>query len=754
VAVLTIVATLALVSRMTDSKVSDPARYVDPFVGTAATTTQTGVAGLSPASLLGQAFPGAALPFGMLQWSPDTNTDNDPVASYVFPAGESPLVGFSLLHNSGMQYRFAPFTPLSGPVTTSPAINPDRYYQHFVHRDERASPGFYQVALASGISVELTATLRGGLARLRFPKGMQPGLLLPLSDTERSGASEFRVDPTDRRIEGYVTVNDIRLYFVSQFDQPLSSFGTYEGAEVRPGVAEATGDGIGGWISFPRGQQVVDADVAVSYVSLAGASANLEAEIDGSHLTFDRATRAARAAWDTLLGRFQVGATPSSRLETFYTALYDAVLQPNLASDSDGRYMGWDGRVRRSPGGHSVYTNISSWDMARSQLAFLATFFPNQTSDMMTSVVDAYEQTGGWARRLVVGTQVEETNVGDWSLPAIAYLLGVRGFDARAALSIAVHTATDSAGNPERPGLAFYEGHGWVPDRYLFSAEDTLDYAATDFVVSRFAAALGDPASRLLASRSANWKNTFDTAASAGSASGFVWSRNQSGAFSSGWSPAAGDCYGPFEEGTSAQYSFAPLQDVAGVVSDMGGRAAAVARLDDLLRRLNDGCVSTAAYLGDEPTLYLPWLYDWVGQPSLTQAAVRRTVDELYANTPAGRPGNDDWGALSTYYLWSAIGMYPLVPGVAGVALASPSLGSVSIRLEDGATLNIRTKGSPADDQYVQRLSVDGRSYNSSWLSLNTVQNGGTLDFELGPRPSTWASNPVAAQAPPSFPAG
>ena len=726
--------------------------YVSPFMGTASSATETGMSAMNSDGQPGQEFPGASLPFGMLQWSPDTNTDNDPTASYQAAPGPSTLVGFSLIHNSGIQYRFVPFLPLSEPVTESPAVNPARYYGHFRQKDAEASPGFYKVRLASGITTEITATARAGLARFSFPTGDPPTLLLALSDSDRAGPAELQVQADTRSIDGYVTANGIRVYFVAQFNQSFARYGTYSGASLQPGRADVAGNTIGGWLGFKSAGGVVQASVAVSYVSVEDAAANLTAEVLRPHLTFGQALQDARAKWAEVLDRFAVSGGSTDQLRTFYSALYDAVLQPNLASDDDGRYMGWDGRVRQVPDGHALYTNISSWDMERSQLAFLATFFPHETADMMQSLVDAYEQTGGWARRAVIGTQVEDFDVGDWALPATAYQLGVRGFDARAALGIELRTATSAVGNPVRSDLDFYEQHGWIPASSMFSAEETIDDSYTDFVISRFARALGESqVAQSLGSRSENWRNVFDPTLVSGSERGFVWSRQASGAFSPGWSPAAGSCYGPFEEATSAQYSFGALQDLSGVANGMGGPSQAVDRLDDLLQVLDAGCLSSHAWLGNEPDLALPWLYDWFGRPSRTQATVRRVIDQLYSPAPSGLPGNDDWGALTTYYVWCALGLYPALPGVPGLALASPLFKKVAIELENGSTLTIAAAGNPAISPYVSNLTVDGRASNSAWLPLAEVQAGGSLRFGLTAGATDWATHPAASDAPPSF---
>lgn len=732
---------------------TDPSAWVDPFIGTGPTDTQTGTTGFNSAGLLGQAFPGPSLPFGMLQWSPDTNVDRDPVASYIYAKGHTTLAGFSLLHNGGEQYRYIPFLPLSGPVTTSPAVDPGRYYASFTHQHEKASPGYYSVELDSGTQVQLTATLRGGLARFTFPSGRPRGLLLSLSDTSQAGADQIHIDPSRRTVSGYATAAGVRVYFVAEFDQKLTGFGTYQGGGVHPGHVSATGPASGGWISFASTVTTVEAHVAISYVGLSGAATNLEKEISGPGLSFGRAVEQARAAWNRVLGRFAVESTPAATRRTFTTALYHALLQPNLASDDDGRYMGWDGAVHRSPGGRPVYTTFSEWDMSRGQLAFLAMFFPRETADMMQSLVDADQQTGGWARRLILGTRAEDTNVGDWDLPAEAYLLGVRGFDAPAALQIAFRTATQVAGNPIRPDLAFYLKRGWVPEGVHFSAESTLDDASDDFVTGRFAQALGyEGEAATLLGRAGDWRNVFDPALTAGSSHGYVWSRQADGSFSPGWYPAAGNCFGPFEEGSSAQYSFSVDQDIAGLAALMGGPGAATARLDQTLEKLNDGCLSTFAYLGNEPSFPLPWLYDWLGSPSHTQAAVRRVAGSVFSDTPGGLPGNDDWGAMSAYYVWCALGLYPAVPGVAGVALATPSLGQVTIHMENGRQLRISAGPSVAGRTYVSTLQVDGRRYSSSWLPLTSIAGGGSLTYRLSATPTGWADHPPAAAAPPSFP--
>jgi predicted alpha-1,2-mannosidase len=748
---------------------TDPAALVDPFVGTG-----------SGGAVVGDVdtFPGASMPFGMTQFSPDTTSRP---AGGGYSSADSRITGLSLTHLSGAGCAVAgdiPFLPLVGAVPSSP----DGASAPFSHATEQASPGSYAVTLGQ-VRAELTATDRTGLARLTYPPTTQAQLLVKVANSQNGSANATFHTIGDRQIAGSVSSghfcgqpNSYTVYFAAKFDRAFTSSGTWGGgtadavsaharhvpAPKRSHTTQGSGVVAGGYLTFDTtANPVVGVQVAISYVSEDGARANLRAEDAG--FAFDRTAKTARSAWNGQLGKIQAhGGTPAEQ-RTFYTALYHSLLHPSLFSDADGRYPGFDGKLHTVPRGHAQYTDFSGWDIYRSQIPLIALLDPAQASDMATSLLNAGDQMG-WLPKWPVANGESGVMNGDPAdaILAGAWAFGAHGFDARHAVDEMVHGAKGS-GAPgqgwymERPSNAGYLANGYVPNTQADSispvpngASETLEYALGDFAISRLAGAVGrNDIAGAFTKSSQNWANLFDTA------TGYIRPRDGDGAFPPGDPLATGGGFGQtgFQEGNAAQYTWMVPQNLAALIAGMGGRDAARARLYQFFGQLNAGPNEPNEWAGNEPNLGTPWAYDSVGAPWQTQSTVRAIMAQLYGPTPGGEPGNDDLGALSSWYVWAAMGIYPQTPGVPMLVLGTPLFDHVTVTAGNGRRIEITAPGAGDANPYVRSLRVDGRPSTHTWLMLADRPGTTRLDFTVGAQPNRgWGTG--ASDAPPSFGAG
>ena len=725
--------------------------FVNPFVGTQPGGVSFGYGGGG-----GNTFPGATSPFGMIQWSPETYPGpwaSDP-GGYLY--SDSAIRDFSLTHLSGAGCKIlgdAPFMPTTLPVTDAPSLDPGRYSASFSHGDEAASPGYYSVHLGTGVQVELTATARTGFARIQFPSGHAQNLIVD-SGVDLGGVTDAHaqiVSPTE--IVGSITSGHFcgylqtsyTVYFAAQLSRPATGYGAWNGGGgVAPGSSAANGPGSGLYLSFAQSSEPLLVKASVSYVSDANALANLTAENPG--WDFDAIHTTAGTTWNTLLNRVQVTGGTGGDERTFYTALYHALLHPNIFSDANGQYIGSDGQ-KHIAAGYVQYTNFSGWDVYRTQIPLIALLAPEQTSDMMQSLV-ADGQQGGALPRWGLANMDTGIMVGDPLAAVLAdgYAFGARNFDTEAALKVMLAGADDpgiGAGiDVERPGLASYLAEGYVADEYAYaSAATSLEYYTEDYAIASFAWYTRHPdTAKTFAARAANWVKLYNPAI------GYFEPRNADGTWVG--SPGGSADYG-FVEGDAAQYTWMLPFDIAGLAARMGGPVTAARRLDDFFTALNAGAYSPYAFLGNEVSLCAPWEYDYLGQPWKTQATVRRAITQLYGATPDAMPGNDDLGAMSAWYVWGALGLYPETPGLSGFALGSPLFRRAELTL--GAnTVEIDAPAASAQTPYVSGLTLDSAPYTSLWLPVGTLAHAHTLEFTLGARADTsWATAPQ--DAPPSL---
>ncbi|HEY9179948.1 MAG TPA: GH92 family glycosyl hydrolase, partial [Candidatus Baltobacteraceae bacterium] len=709
---------------------------VDPFVGTSGTKIGGPI----------DTFPGADAPFGMVQWSPDTPAQP---AGGGYDYADRAITGFSLTHLSGpgcSVFGDASILPVTG--TPQP---PASAKQPFSHASESASPGYYAVSVGSpAIRVELTASARSGAARITFPAGAPANVIVNAASNQAgvNDASIRIVSPSE--IDGSATSGNFcgmpdvyTVYFVLQFDRPM----------LHSGVWNASGPNAAAYAQFDTSSStVVSVRSAVSWVSVDGARANLR---QTQTQTFDAVKAAAAARWQALLQRVAVdGGTPQEQ-RTFYTALYHVLLHPNLYSDADGRYRGFDGAVHRVRSGHDEYATFSGWDIYRTEVPLLALLAPRQTSDMMQSLVDAARQ-GGWLPKWSLVNGYTGVMGGDSADPIIAgaYAFGARDFDVRGALAAMIKNATDLDSPPgqgwyrPRPGLDEYERLGYVANTHTTNvspvrngASLTLEYALDDFSIAQFAHAIGDMrVYRTFMGRSQDWRNLFDTS------SGVIAPRTAYGAFEQ--TPVTDNGQSGFQEGNAAQYTWMVPYDARSLIYGMGGRAAAAAALDRFFTQINAGQDKPYAWLGNEPSLSAPWIYLNAGEPWKAQRVLREALTTLYADAPDGIPGNDDLGTMSAWYVWCALGLYPINPAVREFDIGAPLFTRVRVTQPHGIMIDVRAPQASAQALYVQSAVRNRAAWTKSWTPL---PEGGTLslDVVLGAAPSAWAT--AAGDAPRAY---
>jgi predicted alpha-1,2-mannosidase len=747
--------------------VSDPASLVNPFIGTSNSADD---------------FPGADSPFGMIQWSPDTPSRPDG-GGYSY--GDSSITGFSLTHLSGPGCGGegdVPVLPTTGSINTSAT-------EGFSHANESANAGYYSVTGNDGIKTELTTTMRTGMARFTFPATTQANLIFKLTGSQNGDTNtQFNV-VSSSEVSGQITSGHFcgagvtyTLYFDMQFDRSFSANGTAAvsatlagpstGATspntaepknhptlhgklpaassgkstTKPNLATPNASANNGYVTFnTTSNQVVQAKVGVSFVSIANAKADIAAE--NPNFNFSATQSAAHSAWNSLLGKIDVAGGTASQQTVFYTALYHALIHPNVISDSNGQYLGVDGAVHTVGSGHSAeYSNFSGWDIYRTQAQLSALVDPSVASDIAQSMVDDYA-AGGMFPKWMNNNGETYVMVGDPAASIIAdyYAFGARNFDTSTALHDLVAEA-DSTNNI-RPGNNYVANLGYVPSNgsegccnFYGPASTSLEYDSANFALSAFAGALGDTTDQTaLANRAQNWRNLFNPA------SGYIQPRDSNGQWTGGFDPTSGT---NFVEGDSWQYTPMVPFNLAGLITAKGGDAAMNSYLNTDLSQLTGG--NGYADLSNEPSLDIPWEYDYSGQPYNTQKIVRQVQDQIWTDAPGGLAGNDDLGTMSAWYVWSAIGMYPETPGTADLALGSPLFTQIVLSLPSGNTLTINAPAAADNAPYVQSAAWNGAAWNNAYLPAGALSSGGTFAYTLGTSANTgWASG--AGSAPPSY---
>lgn len=721
----------------------------------------TGTGGQAP-WFNGGTTPAASRPFGMVQWGPDTSAHSDgrrSSAASGYHAADTRLRGFSATHFSGAGCPILGDVPVL-PIVGSLPSRPGAATVGFSHASESAAPGRYGVKLGNGVKVAGVAHDRSALMRFDFPTNRKRGRLLIKASGSLNGNRTASIRFVDRRTvdvraysggfcrtRGSYAVN-VRLRFNRDVWARRSWGGT------RHSSTYTSGRGTGGWVEFKTHRKhFIKAQVAVSFVDPKGAAGNLSAARLGWDLA--RAQRANTALWNRELGRVQPTGGTSSQRRTLRTAVYRVLQSPMLVSDADRRYPGFDGRIHTLPSGQRQFTGIAGWDTYRTQMPLLAWLRPDIASQVVGSLQRAAKE-GGWMPRWpVIGAYTSVMN-GDSPAPVVAsaYAFGARSFDRRAAVDALLRSADDTTPTPgqgwfvPRPRLADYLRLGYVPNddpeldlHQPHGGSTTLEYAVDDFALGQLARADGRPevADRMLA-RSGAWRHLLDPVRRT------LLPRDAAGNFP-GADYRTGWCCDGFQEGTAEQYTWAVPQDMAGLLSGLGTPTEVTARLDRFFGQLNAGG-GGQAWMGNQPSLAVPWAYHWLGRPWQTQQVIDRVRSELWRTGPSGIPGNDDLGSLSAWYVWASIGVFPLTPGTSDVALTVPSFSSITIDPSAGSSTRIVRSGSGGGSMsgsgaFVDSVRVDGVDRPESWLALGPAERPREIVVTTTPvAGDTWGSAP------------
>jgi predicted alpha-1,2-mannosidase len=737
---------------------------VDPFIG-----TQGG----------GHTFPGATVPFGMIQLSPDTQTKYYK-QSYPWAAGyqyrDPTILGFSHTHFSGAGHSDLGdvlVMPISGDVRLDPGDQEKAlsgYRSRFAHDSELAEPGYYAVTLQDyGVRAELTATTRVGLHRYTFPAGKPAHVLVDLRSTiyDYPGKvlwSRMRVRP-DGSVTGYRETRGWapgrQLFFAMRFSRPAVGFKIYD----RPAVASDYNPKFAPWaqpdeVAFREGRGLVAVfdfgqsaastvlvKVAISSVSEAGALRNLDKEVP--EWDFDVKRAAAAAEWHKALGALEIDADESMR-RSLYTALYHSLMAPSVMMDVDGSFRGPDHEVHHADG-FTFRSTFSLWDTYRALHPLLILLRPeSDNNDFIRSLLASWRYSpDGILPVWQFAGQETWTMIGYHAVPVIAdaYLKGIRGYSADEALQAMVASA--SLGR--YAGLDQYMALGWVPaDKERESASKTVEYAFDDWTIARMAAAMGNSeVATKFAARANHWRNVFDRK------TGFMRARNSDGKFRAPFDPAvAGN--GDYTEGNAWQYSWYAPQDTAELIRRMGGDASFVRKLDALFDAKVDpasfasvedisGLIGFYAH-GNEPSHHIGYLYVYAGQPWRSQERLAQIVASQYRPTPDGLAGNDDLGQMSAWLLFTSLGFYPVTPGSGEYVIGRPFVRHAVLHLPNGKRFTVSVDNLTAANGYVGAVRLNGKPLTRSFIRHDEIMAGGELHFVMQAQPDKHWGTAAAAR--------
>ncbi|MEV8320212.1 GH92 family glycosyl hydrolase [Streptomyces sp. NPDC059900] len=743
-----------------DGRLTD---LVNPFIGT---------------ENEGNTYPGAAVPFGMVQFSPDTGHNTG------YDHSDTHIRGFSTVHLSGVGCGLGgdlPVLPTTGDVKETDYA---KYAAEFSHDDEKASPGSYEVGLKSGIDAELTATERTGVQRYTFPATDKANVLLNAGQSLHKTGST-KVEILDSRtvrtaITGSGFCQDTKpytVYTITRFDRPFRTSGTWKGDTVTAGskTSSAGEERNGAYVRFDTSKdRTVEATTALSYVDAKGAALNLRAEGGRS---YDRVAKAAQRAWEDRLDDVKAQGGSETVRRTFYSSLYRSFLAPNIGSDVDGRYTGWDQKTHRTAddGGFTYYQNWSLWDTYRTQAQLLSLLAPHESRDMALSVLKIDEESG-WLPKWGYGTVETNIMTGDPVTPFLtnAYQQGLlKGHEEEAYRALKKNAdgvpPADSA-PVGREANKEYLSDGFAPyikgrphakpgdSDYDHGASATLEYALSDAMLGQMAGELGHKAdAERYAKRAQNYRKIFDAS------TGFFRARDKAGAFTGPADPAKSE---GFHEGTSWQYQWLVPQDLPGMVDLIGGKQATNERLDSFFayEQLLKDPAKTARevwvngpydyYNADkynpqnEPDLIAPYTYLSTGQPWKTTDVVHAALT-LFTDTPTGMTGNDDLGTMSAWNVLSSIGVFPVQPGTDTWGLSTPVFERVDLTLDrryyPKGRLTVKAPGTSGTDRYIQSARADGADYAKTYLTTEDIRDTRELSFTVGDKPSDWGTSPSAA---------
>lgn len=709
-------------------------KYVNPFIGT----------GAIDGGLSGNNYPGATSPFGMIQLSPDTSEAPNWGDASGYDYNRNTIFGFSHTRLSG--------TGASDliDITLMPTSS-GRTSSAFTHDEEKARPGYYQVMLKDeNINAELTTTQRNGIHRYQYPAGKDAEIILDMDHSADKGSwgrriinSQIRI-LNDHAVEGYRIITGWaklrKIYFYMEFSSPILTSTLRDGGRVHENTAVINGTNLHGCFRFGQlNGKPLTCKVALSSVSMENARQNMEQE--APHWDFDRYVAAADADWEKQLGKIEVKGTEVQK-EIFYTALYHTMIQPNTMSDVNGEYMAADYTTRKVANNETHYTTFSLWDTFRASHPLYTLLEPERVTDFVKSMIRQYEYYGYLPIWQLWG-QDNYCMIGNHSIPVItdAILKGIPGIDMEKAYEAVYNSSVTS--HPNSP-FEVWEKYGFMPENIQTqSVSITLEQAFDDWCVAQLAAKLNKDADyQRFHKRSEYYRNLFHPKTK------FFQSKNDKGEWIEPFDPYqyGGNGGHPFTEGNAWQYFWYVPHNIQALMELTGGTKAFEQKLDTFFtstyksEQMNhnaSGFVGQYAH-GNEPSHHVAYLYNFAGQPWKTQKYVSHILNTLYNNTSSGYAGNDDCGQMSAWYVFSAMGFYPVNPADGRYIIGSPLLDECTLKLAGNKEFRIRTIRKSPEDIYIQSVTLNRKKHKDFFITHQDIMNGGTMVFKMGKKPSGW----------------
>ncbi|WP_296315833.1 GH92 family glycosyl hydrolase [Winogradskyella sp. UBA3174] len=693
--------------------------YVNTFIGTGGH---------------GHTYPGATMPFGMMQLSPDTRLDGwDGCSGYHYT--DSYIYGFSHTHLSGTgisDYGDVLLMPTNEHNFNNGADGKKGYRAHFSHDNETAEPGYYKVHLDStNIDVELTVSKRSGIHKYQYPSSQNQFLILDLEHRDKVLDAKIEKN-SNTEIVGYrhseAWAKDQRLYFVIKTSHPFNDVLQSPPEFGMPGARRTSLNFIN-----PNNEPVY-VKVGISAVDEAGARKNLEGEIGDQ--SFEQVKKIAQDFWEKQLEKIVIESNDIDKKTNFYSALYHTMLAPNRYQDVDGRYRGMDLEIHNAD--FDYYTVFSLWDTYRAAHPLYTIIEQKKTNDFIKTFLAKYDE-GGIMPMWDLAGNYTDCMIGYHAVPVIAdaYLKGIRNYDSEKAFEAMKHSATR-----DKFGLEAYKKYGFIPvDEESESVSKTLEYAYDDWTIAQMAKAMGKSEDyKTYIQRAQYYKNVFDPE-----------TQFMRGRFRNTWFAP----FDPYEvnfnytEANSWQYSFYVPQDISGFLKLLGGKEKLENKLDELFNAKTEtsgrdqsditGLIGQYAH-GNEPSHHMAYLYNFVNKPHKTQERVHQILTELYHNDPDGVSGNEDCGQMSAWYVLSSMGFYSVTPGSNEYIIGTPLFDKSSINLENGKQFNIIANNLSDTNIYIERVKLNGETHNETYLSHDAIVSGGTLEFTMTNQPSTWGT--------------
>jgi predicted alpha-1,2-mannosidase len=699
--------------------------YVNPFIGTGGH---------------GHTYPGATMPFGMMQLSPDTRLDGwDGCSGYHY--SDQYIYGFSHTHLSGTgvsDYGDILLMPTNAINFNNGSNGKSGYRDHFSHENETAQPGYYKVQLDStNIDVELTVSKRSGIHKYQFPSENNQFLILDLE--HRDQVLDYKIQKiNDSTLSGFrhskAWATDQRLFYNIQFSHAIKNI-TYE-EDGTPMSKNYKYQSKKAAIEFDNpNNDPIYVKIGISAVDTDGAAQNLEQEIGTK--TFDQIKKEAQDVWERQLDKIVIESQNNDYKTNFYTALYHTMLAPNLYQDVDGRYRGMDLKIHETKD-FEYYTVFSLWDTYRAAHPLYTIIEQDRTNDFINTFLAKYDE-GGIMPIWDLSANYTGCMIGYHAVPVIsdAYMKGIRGYDANKALEAMKHSATR-----DKLGLESYKEFGFIPvETESESVSKTLEYAYDDWTIAQMAKEMGkDDDYKLYTERAQYYKNIYDPE-----------SKFMRGRFRNTWFAP----FDPYEvnfnytEANSWQYSFYVPQDISGFMNLLGGKDKLEAQLDELFvaeaetsgRNQADitGLIGQYAH-GNEPSHHMAYLYSFAGKPHKTMEKVHQILTELYKNEPDGVSGNEDCGQMSAWYVFSSMGFYPVTPGSNQYIIGTPLFDKATINLESGKQFTITAYDLSETNKYIEYVYLNGEKLDRSYLTHDDIMNGGILEFHMNDNPAVWGS--------------